>query len=370
VNGEIESLGLLVEEERSNLKPYSEELQSDFGRASITTISENEIISPDGLQTADGIVPNGTDTAHYLDKVFTSTSGITTSQNICCSVFVKKGTGRDFWLQIYEESGNAYHGVQFNFQTESLTFQNSAEYTTGGGVTTEYDFIKYPNGWYRLWVAGYPNTTTTGRRYRIRLTDASGNLNFSGDTVSSYVYAWGVQVEKGAFPTSYIPRPDASTATREPDNASMVGDNFSDWYNPSEGTIYCSYKNNTTDSTKRKNVYAIQGTSSGIEIRSPNIDFNRLRFVFNGNFNSNPTEFSATLNQRKTGFSYDQTQHNGCIDGTLVTHAEGHSNDNTKNILYIGNREQNSEDYLNGTISQFTYYPTRLTNAQLQTLTK
>jgi hypothetical protein len=109
-----ESLGLLVEEQRTNIKTYSESLEYDLSWSRIY-ISVNEIISPDGLQTADGIVPDDVDGPHYLDKVFTSISGITASQNICSSIFVKKGVGRDVWLQIYEESGNAYHGVQFNY---------------------------------------------------------------------------------------------------------------------------------------------------------------------------------------------------------------------------------------------------------------
>ena len=373
-----ESLGLLIEEGRSNIKIRSEELQSDFSRAQITTISQNEIISPDGLQTADGIVPNGTDTAHYLDKVFTSTSGITTSQDICCSAFFKKGVGRNVWLQIYEESGNAYHGVKFDFETETLTFQNSTEYTTGGGVTTGYGVIKYPNGWYRLWVAGYPNTTTTGRRYRISLTDASGVFNFSGDAVSSYVYSWGVQVEIGAFPTSYIPT-SGSTATRTADNVSMVGDNFSDWYNQSEGTVFSAFRcDNWNSSNQFGKVFTINQVIFGVEDNgfwigndANNSNTVRYRVRSSGVNQFGPANLTRTSTTVKSAMSVKSSDFAITIDGNTPTTSTSGTLPQVMNSLTIGRDIVGIEGaHLNGTISQLTYYPRRLTNTQLQNLTK
>ena len=370
-----ESLGLLIEEGRSNIKIRSEELQSDFSRAQITTISQNEIISPDGLQTADGIVPNVTLTAHYLDKVLTSTSGITASQNICCSAFFKKGVGRDVLLQIYEESGNAYHGVQFNFETETLTFRNSNEYTNGGGVTTDYGVIKYPNGWYRLWVAGYPNTTTTGRRYRIRLTDASGVPDFSGDAVSSYVYSWGVQVEAGAFPTSYIPT-QGSTATRTKEYPTISGTDFTDFYNPSEGTFYVRYS--------MKGYYATDGFNRIFEI-SDGGSTNRFSALLRGinddiyegavwgiNFNTSLITFgdfyTYIVGYKENDFQRYAIDRNGNIDSNTDTSVEVSSFIPTE--LNIGYQADGDSRQLDGHISQLLYYPTRLPNSQLQTLTK
>ena len=393
VSGTVKSLGLLIEELRTNIKIRSEELQFDFSRASITTISENEIISPDGLQTTDGIVPNVTLTAHYLDKVLTSTSGITASQNICCSAFFKKGVGRDVLLQIYEESGNAYHGVQFNFETETLTFRNSNEYTTGGGVTTDYGVIKYPNGWYRLWVAGYPNTTTTGRRYRIRLTDASGALDFSGDAVSSYLYAWGVQVEIGSFPTSYIPT-SGSTATRTADNASMVGENFSDWFNPNEGTLY------TSASILGKNIHTtgVEYPNGICKISNSGETASYSRVLYFGGhsdpdrvvFGNRDSSTSITIrddtfgdiqsNQyyRVCGTYINNDEQALCLNGRSVGYNGTNVNPPTPNQFLIGvgynggiaDAPNQDEMYLNGHISQLTYYPRRLTNTQLQNLTK
>jgi hypothetical protein len=50
------------------------------------------------------------------------------------------------------------------------------------------------------------------------------------------IYAWGAQVEAGAFATSYIPTTTTSL-TRNADAVGMTGTNFSDWYNASQGTL-------------------------------------------------------------------------------------------------------------------------------------
>jgi hypothetical protein len=128
---------------RGNLKIWSQNIELDFSGASISTISQDEIISPDGNQTADGIVPNTTNTAHYIDKVLTSTSGITASQKICSSVFFKKGVGKEGWFQVYEESGNAQQGLRFDFETKQLFYSVSTQFNTGGGVTDGYGVIEY-----------------------------------------------------------------------------------------------------------------------------------------------------------------------------------------------------------------------------------
>ena len=373
-----ESLGLLIEESRTNLKIRSEELQFDFGLGGATTISENEIISPDGTQNADGIVSNTNFSNHFKDKGFTSTSGITASQNICCSAFFKKGVGRDVWLQIYAESGNAYHGVQFNFETETLTFRNSDQYTTDGGVTTDYGVIKYPNGWYRLWVAGYPDTTTTGRRYRIRVTDASGSLDFSGDGVSSYVYVWGVQVEIGPSPTSYIPT-QASTRTRRKDDAKITGKNVTDFYNINESTILVEFIIRGMFSSGAFNIVLQLGQSPDSLLTTPlTLGENSTNlydtFVLNG---VQYFGFNTILHSygEKSNYVIALKENDSYRIAKISDRQEDISVNTTvpiskffPNTLGIGSQFSTGSRQINGTISKITYYPKRLPNSQLQAL--
>jgi hypothetical protein len=371
-----ESLGLLIEEARTNIKIRSEELNLDFSSARIASILQNEVISPDGLKTADGIVPNNTFDAHYLDKVFTSASGITASQNICCSAFFKKGVGREVWLQIYEQSGNAYHGVQFNFETETLTFRSSNEYITGGGVTVGYGVIKYPNGWYRLWVAGYPNTTTTGRRYRIRLTDASGAFDFSGDVVSSYLYAWGVQVEVGSFPTSYIPT-QGSTRTRALDNVSITGKNFSEWYSQgTSGSIYCNFRTFSREystQTPFRIHYGsnLRGIGSNVDTRS---GVNKPNFVARtdggiSGVNNDDVTYGLNTNFKVAG-AYGINEIAAAFNGNIKTSPQSFVFiPMTRMDIATRNPVTGSLNSYNGYISRLTYFPKRLPNSQLISLT-
>jgi len=370
-----ESLGLLVEEQRTNLKIWSQNIELDFSRASITTITQNEIISPDGNQTADGIVPNSNNSAHYIDKVLTSTSGITASQKICSSVFFKKGVGKEGWFQIYEESGNALHDLRFDFETKELSYNVSNEFNTGGGVTDDYDVIEYPNGWYRLWIAGYPNTTTTGRRIRIRFTNETGESSFSGDGVSSYLYAWGVQVEVGSYPTSYIPT-SGSEATRTADNVSMTGTNFSDWFNNNEFSIFTTHKFPSLPSNYYPRVFDINaGTEAsrinhyhdpsiyGTKVGASIIENNAVQSTINTSAHDVGDVIRMASCFKNNDFAL-------YVNGSLVgIDTSGVFTTTQRNTLNIGS-DANKSSILNGTISQLTYYPTRLSNTVLQSLTK
>ena len=364
VNGEIESLGLLIERVRSNLKIWSQNIELDFSRASISTISQDEIISPDGNQTADGIVPNTTSTAHYIDKVLTSTSGITASQKICSSVFFKKGVGKEGWFQVYEESGNALQGLRFDFETKQLFYSVSNEFNTGGGVTDGYGVIEYPNGWYRLWIAGYPNTTTTGRRIRIRLTNETGAFDFVGDAVSSYLYAWGVQVEVGSYLTSYIPT-FASTVTRTQDRVLIDGERFTEWYNPDEGTFFCS-----TNDPRGTVIFGVGNT------------FDNVIYVTRGGGSMLSNTVGSALGtssligatgNSKIAFAVKTDNSSICVNGIIT--ANNTTNDMPIGVvrLVIGASSWSPtafDNQVDGTISQLIYYPTRFTNSQLVSLTR
>jgi hypothetical protein len=72
--------------------------------------------------------------------------------------------------------------------------------------------------WQRFTVSGTTNTT------------ARVQIGVDGSANAFDVYAYGAQLEAGAFATSYIPTTTTSL-TRNADVVSMTGTNFSDWYN-------------------------------------------------------------------------------------------------------------------------------------------
>jgi hypothetical protein len=223
-----ESLGLLVEEQRTNQLVQSEDFSTTWPTNSLNvTITSDQSTSPAGTSTADLIVPTtGSAVIHAFRQFSSVTSGTTYTQ----SIFVK-AAGYNV-VQIAASTGFDGSGTFYrNFLLS--TGQLSANGTISGAITA------FPNGWYRISVTAAATSTQSAGRFNINILpsdEATANYNYIGDGTSG-VYAWGAQLEAGAFPTSYIPTTTASV-TRSADVASITGTAFSSWYRQNEGTVF------------------------------------------------------------------------------------------------------------------------------------
>jgi hypothetical protein len=319
--GEVESLGLLVEESRTNLLLRSEEFDNASWIAVRATVTPNSEAAPTGTITADSVT--GTDTSPYLQQNLSSGAGTYT-----LSVYLRAALGNTSnlcRLRINDSVEGLQSGLIF---TISQTWQR-------------YSFTVYISG--------------SVNHVRIDIT--------SGDTV----YYWGAQVEQGAFPTSYIPT-TATTATRTADNASITGSNFTEWYNQSEGTFSSKvnfYSNNATHYIWQVGNTASRMLSSGRVNGQSWLLLSINNNVFTDNVSST---YSSGKNNWISSYSNDGFfgTSNG---GSVISSNNGDVPTLDNNILYLGSFI-NSSNYLNGHISQLTYYPRRLTNAQLVTLTR
>ena len=187
-----ESLGLLVEESRTNLLTYSEDFTNAIWPTSsrATLLTATGVDNPSGGTNASTWKNGGNSSLELIHRVITVTAGIPYTYSV--------------WLRRRSGTGTIQMFVGDNIAID-VTSQ----------VTTE---------WKRISVTATPSTTT-GRAYIAILG--------SGDEVD----VWGAQVEAGSFPTSYI-RTSGSTVTRSADVASITGTNFSSWYNQTEGTVF------------------------------------------------------------------------------------------------------------------------------------
>jgi hypothetical protein len=187
-----ESLGLLIEEQRTNLLLRSE----DFGTTWINTESSeqtNVVIAPDGTLTADKLVENtGTD-FHAIEQNIASVAAVVHT----FSVYAKySGRNIQLWFGFGDVSGNP--GANFDLQ-------NGTVGTTSGTITASIQSVG--NGWYRCMAAATSAVTTNFQCFIGLTSSTSGSAraqSYTGDGYSG-IYLWGAQLEAGCCPNILYP---------------------------------------------------------------------------------------------------------------------------------------------------------------------
>ena len=219
---------LLLEPQRTNLLPYSEDFSNAaWGKARLS-VSANQVISPDGTLNADYIEQQSGNTSSggFFDGV------IFTAEKYTQSIFVKK-------------KEKSFIALTENASSPSLRYtwfdiENGLIGTVNSGHTAKIE--NYGNGWYRCSITYTAINTGSGYSVFYYLSDTNGSTTVVG---SGGLYAWGAQVEAGSFPTSYIPT-NGSTVTRNAETCNGAGD--ADTFNDSEGVLMLEASSNSTTS--------------------------------------------------------------------------------------------------------------------------
>jgi len=334
-----ESLGLLIEESRTNLLQYSEQFdQSAWIKSAGASIIPNATSSPDGSQTADKQV--GASEANWF--ICTQFPSVVVSGVYTGSIYAKAGGFR--YLRVLDSQGtNKY----FDLETGDTSGMEDAG-----------------NGWYRCsWTV---TATATPYNYRLYVTDNNTGAQPTGDGVKG-IYIWGAQLEAGSFPTSYIPT-TSSTVTRAADVASIEGTNFSSWYNQSEGTVFVAvdkaYKTNT--------IAAAFDDGSGanrIEVRSSGSSLSNARYVITDNSTTVYSKESSTAgaNRLKLALAYKTGSVNNATNGVIDIVDATASIPNVSRLAF--QNEFFLTDQRPGHIARLAYFPTRKTDQELIDLT-
>jgi hypothetical protein len=353
-----ESLGLLIEEQRTNLFTRSEEFDDAAWTKARASIIANTIVAPDGTLTGAKLVENTANDTHRLAQSFSWVSGTTYTISLYA-----KHAGRNFLFRTDTVAFPSFSNAVFNLTTGTVSFS---------GDITNATITNVGNGWYRCTATATANTTTTGARIFIDLIDSSNSRSYQGDGYSG-IYIWGAQLEAGAFPTSYIPTV-ASQVTRSVDAASMTGTNFSSWYRQDEGALYAEWQK-FAPSTFQAVAIASNGTSSNVvaighgSISGAN---NNMRFdVTEGGV----SQASITTITNSPSNTFAKTAAAYAVNDFSVVSNGGSAGTDTSGVLPVVNRlsiganAAGTGTFLNGTLRKLAYYPKRLTNAQLQALT-
>ena len=187
----------------------------------------------------------------------------------------------------------------------------------------------------------------------------------ASSNITADITIWNIQLELGAFATSYIPT-TTSSLTRNADAVSMTGTNFSSWYNATEGAFGFEF---TPDLFLTSNINRVATISQG-GATGRVVDI----FTSGGNWNSyngtttimSGASVVTSVKQRivatyKTG-SYALAL-NGVAPATAASALV-----NVANQIAIGSL--GGSNYLNGHIQRISYWPQRITNAETQAFSK
>ncbi len=346
-----ESLGLLVEEQRTNLLLRSEEFDTASWTLGQTSVSANVIESPTGNLTADKLIENTNSSTHLIQQIIAHTSG--TIYTTSCFV---KAAERTFISLTF---GSGFTGTQAN---SFFDLSNGTTPTPGATI------VSLGNGWFRCSFT-ITATASASSAVQFRLATSTSVANYTGDGTSG-IFLWGAQLEVGAFPTSYIPTTTA-TVTRSADVASITGANFSIWYRQDEGTLYAEGAvpvgatgsralASLDDATNNERIQI--GHNGTTAIRNLVVDGGSTQFLPSVIANSFPPgEYrKLALAGRVDDFAAISTL------GTVATGSSGTMPTPTQLQIGIGAGQSS----INSPIKRLTYWPQRLSNSTLQAVTQ
>ena len=346
---------LLLENSATNLITYSEELNQWTNDR--VTVSENQIISPNGSLNADLIAENSENNIH---RIYTGSISLNDNVNYTITVFAKKGTSNA--IQLTPTSTSAIGSGRANFDIE-----NGVLGTVSGG-TAEIKY--YGNGWYKCSYSFEALATATSAIAVNLINDdlsANRNTTYLGNT-NNNVYLWGAMLEQNSFSTSYIPT-NGSSVTRQADTASGSGN--SEVFNDSQGVIFVDTAALVDDNTSKR-ISISDGSSNPNNLVC--IDMSEYTNTIVGRIRTSNSEVaflqSASQNQtqkNKIAVKYKVNDFALWINGFEVdTDNNGAVPIGLNDVSF--DRGNGSNDFY-GKTKEIAYYDEILTDLELETLT-
>lgn len=349
-----ECLGLHIEESRTNLFLWSEDQTIGVWSKSLVTVPASVYAAPTGGSAAFLLLAGTSLGAHYVYQSIPCSAYTTYT----LSIFARKATGPVKFLTLLFPSSAFGANILATFDLAAGT------YTTANSPVAAS--IEEFGEWYRCSVTATASATGS-MSLQIRISNAATDTlaNFTGDGVNG-IDIFGAQCEVGSFPSSYL-LTEGATVTREADVLRATGTGFSSWYNTAGGTLLVDFLTGRSLSSTRVVTF---------HAGNPSNDSARVRINSGGQLdaavlNAGGVESAAPLGpvsalSRYLVASAFATNNfaAACNGGPLATETLG--NLATFNALDIGGL--GGSEYLNGHIAKFAYYNSRLSDANVQSL--
>ena len=340
-----ESLGLLVEGQATNLNPYSDAMAS-WGSSGDVVIQSDSAIGPDGTLTADLVIANTNNTAHYVRS---GSISVSSSSSYTFSGYFKAVNGYRVRLVAFQTAAPYTGEIGAVF-----TLSGSGSVTTTAGTAT---IESVGNGWYRC--VGTGTAGTSASHIQVQIIKSDGSDGYAGDGYSGVICS-KIQYELGSFASSAIST-SGSAVTRAADSASAV-------------TADIGYTGGPVSL-----VGEVSGGTGTVVTMSDNTDNNRLFLdrpsgnwrmfsQFNGssNIQTNVT-LSGSSSYGKFAARFDTN--NAAVSAGGVTPSTDTGFDvPVMNKLNIGSLHDNITQ-LNGHVKRIALYSEALSDTNLQALT-
>ena len=253
---------LLMEPNRMNLVPQSEYLPDSQGTRVTATVNTSETLSPEGVYNAVKMMDEATGDANHTHVIETleTASSLDNSTVYTVSAFVKDN-GRDAALNLSNSTGLSNRAA-FNLSGSGSVI------ATGSFDSASIE--DYGNGWFRIIATGTTDSSAGATKVFLRNLNRSiaNDATYLGDATKG-IYFYGLQLEKGAFATSYIPNHGtAAGVTRNFDTTDSV--DFSDYMDGKDITFFVDLAKNP--------LLDRDSASTGIRFGRRNHNFSAFRF--------------------------------------------------------------------------------------------
>lgn len=345
-----------LEPQRTNTALWSQDFTGAGWSGNNASAVSNTHTAPDGTLTADtiSITVNG----GFFRRLGISIANNTTYTLSCYLRNIGLTAGQTFRMYLNNNLGSPNSATIY--VTIDLVALTAVPVISGVVSAASASITQISTEWSRVTL-----TFTAGA------TAAASNCDIGFEAAStprSFV-AWGIQLEVGAFATSYIPTTNA-TATRVIDAASLTG--ASALIGQTEGTIYAEVIVSRTNSSLRWILALTDGTTNNtiaLLINNPGGTSNRFSCFMNaGNVTQALIDASVTpsIGVHKLAMSYSANDIVLYVDGVQIG-VDTSATIPATSVISLGTRL--GLDSFDDSIRTAVIFNTRLTNTELQALT-
>ncbi len=343
------ALGLLVEEARTNHVTQSAVTSADWDKIGAVTTTDREDNAL-GVFNGTSVTSSGALWSRVRRNI-TVTSGTVYSGTF----FYKQGTSERVRLVM---RANSLESVISGEQGSIATVSNSAGVIS---VESEEDYGGIRKVTFK-WTAIYTGSAEIG-------------LGAGSTTLGADVILYAVQLEVGAFPTSYIPT-GASTVTRTSEGARVTLSKFH--YRQKHGSLVVEFV--------AKYDETVAGFNRVAEIGNETATRNRIFIYVLGDqtklksklMDDDVEQFDSTLTSAlpnntgvysKAAMAWQTDDAQTAYNGTAVDSDTTVALTQERDTLAIMGRTSNTDNRLSGHVKSIQYYPLRLSEERLEAVT-